>query len=142
MRVEIKQIPDAAEPYAVIYCREADANVLAAAEALKKGNDVITVFANGRIIVIDRRDLYMMRAEDGRTRLYTKDTEYDSAKPLRDYESISGFMRISKFCVINLEKIKCFEPLFSGVMQVELKNGLKDTISRKYLPDMKRYLGL
>ena len=68
MRVEIKQIPDAAKPYAVIYCREADANVLAAAEGLKKGNDVITVFTNGRIIVIDRRDLYMLRAEDGRTR--------------------------------------------------------------------------
>ena len=142
MRVEIKQIPDVAEPYAVIYCSEADANVLAAAEALKKGNDVITVFENGRIFVLDRSNLYMLRAEDRRTRIYTKDAEYDSAKPLKDYESIPGFMRISKFCVINLEKIKCFEPLFSGVMQVELKNGLKDTISRKYLPDMKRYLGL
>ena len=29
-----------------------------------------------------------------------------------------------------------------GVLQVTLRNGLKDTISRKYLPDMKRYLGL
>ncbi|MBO4562810.1 MAG: LytTR family transcriptional regulator [Clostridia bacterium] len=142
MRVEIKQTPEAAEPFAVIYCREADETVLAAAEALRKGSDVVTVFANGRIIVIDKRELYMLRAEEGRTRLYTSDAEYDSAKPLRDYESLSGFMRISKFCVINLEKIKCFEPLFSGMMQVELKNGMKDTISRKYLPDIKRYLGL
>ena len=84
----------------------------------------------------------MLRAEEGRTRIYTEGASYDSAKPLRDYESLSGFMRISKFCVINLSRIKSFEPLFSGVMQVTLKNGLTDTISRKYLPDMKKYLGL
>ena len=142
MKVEIKQTPDAAEPYAVIYCREADENVLAAAESLRRGQDVITVYANGRYLVLDRKELYMLRAEDGRTRIYTADASYDSAKPLREYESLSGFMRISKFCIVNLSRIKSFEPLFSGVMQVTLKNGLTDTISRKYLPDMKTSLGL
>lgn len=142
MRVEIKQNPELSEPYAVIYCREADESVLSAAEALRRGNEVITAYGNGRLTVIDRKELFMLRAEEGRTRLYTAEAGFDSAKPLREYESLPGFMRISKFCVINLEKIKCFEPLFSGVMQVELKNGMKETISRKYLPDMKRYLGL
>ena len=142
MKVEIKQTPEAAEPYAVIYCREADESVLSAAEALRRGNEVITAWGNGRLTVIDRKELFMLCTQEGRTRLFTAEAEFDSAKPLREYESLPGFMRISKFCVINLEKIKCFEPLFSGVMQVELKNGLKETISRKYLPDMKRYLGL
>ena len=142
MKVEIKQTPDAAEPYAVIFCREADESVLAAAETLRRGQDVVTVYENGRYVVLDRREVFMFRAEEGRTRIYTESAAYDSAKPLRDYESLSGFMRISKFCVVNLGRIKSFEPLFSGVMQVTLKNGLTDTISRKYLPDMKNYLGL
>ena len=142
MQVEIKQTPEAAEPYAVIFCREADESVLAAAEALRRESGVVTVYADGRYVVLDRKEIFMLRAEDGRTRIYTEGASYDSAKPLRDYESLAGFMRISKFCVINLSRIKSFEPLFSGVMQVTLKNGLTDTISRKYLPDMKKYLGL
>ncbi|MBO4384520.1 MAG: LytTR family transcriptional regulator [Clostridia bacterium] len=142
MKVEIKQTPDAAEPYAVIYCGMIDDAVLAAAEALRREGDVITAYDNGRIIVIKREDLFMIRTDDGRTRLYTEKASYESAKPLREFESLSGFMRISKFCVINLDRIKCFEPMFSGAMQVTMKNGLSESISRKYLPDMKRYLGL
>lgn len=142
MKVEIKQSAEFGETCAVIYCREVDESVLAAADLLRRGSDVITAYDNGRIVVLKRKDLFMIRAEDGRTRLYTEKAAYDSAKPLRDFESLSGFMRISKFCVINLEEIKCFEPMFSGALRVVLKNGLNESISRKYLPEMKKYLGM
>ena len=142
MKVEIRQTNEAAEPYAVIFCQEIDAQVLTAAELLRQENDIITAYDQGRIVVIRRKDLFLIRTEDGRTRLYTEKAVYDTARPLRDFELLAGFMRISKFCVINLEEIRCFDPVFSGTMQVTLKNGLKDYISRKYLPDMKRYLGL
>lgn len=142
MKVDIKQTQEAVEPYAIIYCRDIDDSVLTAAELLRRENDVITAFDGERIAVIKRKDLYMIRAEEGRTRLYTEKASYDAAKPLKEFESFAGFMRISKFCIVNLKEIKYFEPLFSGAMLVTLKNGSKETISRKYLPDMKRYLGL
>lgn len=142
MKVEIRQTPEAAEAYAVIYCREADASVLAAAESLRGGSDFIIASDRERIVVIRRKELFMIRAEEGRTRLYTEKARYDTAKPLRDFEALPGFMRISKFCIINLDEVKCFDPMFSGLLQVTLKNGLKDSISRKYLPEMKRFLGL
>ncbi len=142
MKVEIKQSPEVSEPRAVIFCREIDEGVLNAAELLRGGGGVITAYDSGRIVVIGKKDLCMIRAEEGRTRLYTEKASFESPKPLREFENLSGFMRISKFCIINLSEIKCFDPLFSGTLQVTLKNGLKDSISRKYLPDMKRYLGL
>ena len=142
MKVDIKQTNEAAEPYAVIYCREINAEVITAAEAIGRAGDVITAYDNGSIVVIGKKDLYMIRAEDGRTRFYTADAAYETAKPLKDFEKLSGFMRISKFCIINLETIKRFDPMFSGSMQVTLKNGSKDYISRKYLPEVKKYLGL
>ena len=142
MKVDIRKTEEALEPYAVIYCREISAEVLAAADALGRAGEVITAYDNGSIIVIDRKDLYMIRAEEGRTRLLTENASYETAKPLRDFETLSGFMRISKFCIINLDKIKRFDPMFSGSMQVTLKNGSKDYISRKYLPEVKKYLGL
>ena len=142
MRVEIKQTEKVTEPYAVIFCREIDEDVLNAAELLKNEKGVITAYDSERIVVIRRKDLFMIRAEGGRARLYTEKGAYESARPLRDFESIPGLMRISKSCIIRLEEIKCFDPMFAGTMQVTLKNGLKDYISRKYLPEMKRYLGL
>ena len=142
MKVDIKRTEEAAEPHAVIYCREISEEVLSAAEALRRTGEVITAFDNESIIVISRKDLYMIRTEDGRTRLHTADASYETSRPLKDFETLSGFMRISKFCIINLETIKRFDPMFSGTMQVTLKNGSKDYISRKYLPDIKKYLGL
>lgn len=142
MKVDIQKTKETIEPYAVIYCREISAEVLTAAEAIGRAGDVITAYDNGSIVVIDKKDLFMIRAEEGRTRLYTADSSYETSKPLRDFEALSGFMRISKFCIINLEKIKRFDPMFSGTMQVTLKNGSKDYISRKYLQNVKNYLGL
>lgn len=142
MKVQIKQTSDAVEPYAVIFCQKIDDCVRAAAETLKRGGDIVTALDGGRILVIEREDLYLIRSEDGRTRLYTERNAYDSSKPLKEFEALAGCMRISKSCIVNLGKLKSFEPHFSGVMQVTLKNGLKDYISRKYLPAMKKYLGL
>lgn len=142
MKVDIKKTEEALEPYAVIYCREINAEILSTAEALGRAGEVITAYDNGSIVVIGKKDLYMIRAEEGKTRLYTTDASYETAKSLKDFETLSGFMRISKFCIINLEKIKRFDPMFSSTMQVTLKNGSKDYISRKYLPDVKKYLGL
>jgi DNA-binding LytR/AlgR family response regulator len=34
------------------------------------------------------------------------------------------------------------EPGFSGTLLLKLRNGNKDYVSRKYLPEFKRYLGL
>lgn len=142
MKVDIKKTEEALEPYAVIYCREINAEILSAAEALGRAGEVITAYDNGSIVVIEKKDLFTIRAEEGRTRLCTENAVYETGRPLRDFETLSGFMRISKFCIVNLEKIKRFDPMFSGTMQVTLKNGSKDYISRKYLPDVKKYLGL
>ena len=51
-------------------------------------------------------------------------------------------MQISKTTLINLSYMDCIEPGFSGTLLLKLKNGSKDYVSRKYLPEFKKYLGL
>ena len=53
-----------------------------------------------------------------------------------------GFMQISKQTIINLSYIKSVEAGFSGTLLLKLKNGLSDYVSRKYLPELKKYLGI
>ena len=58
-------------------------------------------------------------------------------------ESLStDFVRISKTSIVNLKKIERVAPSLKGMMFIQLKNGLKDNISRKYLPDFKNALDL
>ena len=86
----------------------------------------------------------MVRIENERTIIYCQKDKYLSSKRLYQLEEQlgKGFMKISKSTIINLSHIKCVEPSFKGMMSLVMKNGCKEYISRKYLPDFKRYLGI
>lgn len=145
MKAEIKISQDVKEPYAVIYTNEVNTEISRIIMLLENSdNNIVTVTENGRIIVLTANDIYMIRVENEKAIIYCKTQKYTSTKRLCEFEVILGkdFMRISKFTLINLKYLDCVEPSFGGVMLLILKNGCRDYISRKYLPDFKKYLGL
>ena len=101
----------------------------------KKGQD---------IVLLDVEDIFLIRVEDKQTKVYVEDKEYLIKKPLYQIEENldSNFVRVSKTTIVNLRKIKRVAPSLKGMMFIELKNGLKDNISRKYLSDFKKALDL
>ena len=103
--------------------------------AVKKGQD---------IVLLDFEDIFMIRVEDKQNKVYTEDKDYLVKKPLYQIEENldSNFVRVSKTTIVNLRKIKRVAPSLRGMMFIELKNGLKDNISRKYLSDFKSALDL
>ena len=105
---------------------------------------VVTAVSDDKIIVINTADIYMTRVEEDKTVIYCNDKKYVSRKRLCELEKVLGieFMRISKTTLIHLEYISRVEPSFNGMMLLTMKNGCKDYISRKYLPNLKKYLGL
>ena len=96
------------------------------------------------IVVLQPKEIYMVRIEGGDTVIYGEKQKYRSRKRLYELSELLGkqFMQISKTTLINLSYIDSIEPGFSGTMLMKLKNGNKDYVSRKYLPEFKRYLGL
>lgn len=52
------------------------------------------------------------------------------------------FMQVSKSAAINLKFLKSVEPYMNGVMVLNMKDGEKEYISRKYVPKLKEYLGI
>ena len=147
MKVEIRidKSISKSEINALITCPEVTETVLEAQRlllGLGEGETVITGMENGRTVIIDRSELYAVKSENGKTLLVCREKSYESPKPLKDFEGLRDFMRISKSCIVNLKKLKLVEPHYSGLMILELKNGSKEFISRKYLPDLKNYLGL
>ena len=83
------------------------------------------------------------RVESEKVVIYDKNSNYKCGRRLYELEGQlgSGFLRISKSVLVNLRYLESIEPSFSGMLVV-LKNGCKDYVSRKYLPNLKKYLGI
>jgi len=145
MKVEIKVLTEARDPYAVIFTKEITQEVRRMAAVLEMENaGVIPVMENERIIVLRPDEIYMVRVEQEKTVVYTETKRYDGNRRLYEFETMlgNGFIRISKGALVNLQYLDYAEPSLGGLMLLVLKNGCKDHISRKYLPVFKKHLGL
>ena len=144
MRVEIKVSGDIKEPYAVIFTGNVTEEIRQAAASLEKRETVVTANNGERIIVLSPEEVCMARGEAAQTVLYCGRNKYNYKKRLYELKELlgKGFMQISKSTVVNLRELDSVEPSFNGMMVLHLKNGCRDYISRKYLPEFKKYLGL
>ena len=130
--------------YAVIYTNQINEEVLQVVEIIGNANGVVTAIDGEKTIVLRAKDIYMIRIENNRAVIYCKEQKYVSKKRLVELEkNLKGsFMKISKTTLINLDYIASAEAAFGGMMCLIMKNGCKDYVSRKYLPVLKRYLGI
>ena len=146
MKVNLFVSRDIEEPYADIHTNELTDNVAKAMSILESddSSDMVAVKKGSDIALLQMDEIFMFRVEDKQVKVYSENSEYLIKKPLYQVEETlrSDFVRISKATIVNLKKIERVAPSLKGMMFIELKNGLKDNISRKYLPDFKQALDL
>ena len=156
MKVQLFVSKDLEEPYAEIYTYVLTDNIQKAMvlieneneeedkEGINDNNSILAVKKGQDIVLLDFEDIFLIRVEDKQTKVFTENKDYLIKKPLYQIEENldSNFVRVSKTTIVNLRKIKRVAPSLRGMMFIELKNGLKDNISRKYLSDFKNALDL
>ena len=146
MKVNLFVSRDIEEPYADIHTDELTDNISKAINILESDDqkDMLAVKKGSDITLLELKDIFMFRVEEKQVKVFTQTNEYIIKKPLYQLEeSLTGdFVRISKTTIINLKKVERVAPSLKGMMFIQLKNGLKDYISRKYLPDFKNALDL
>ena len=153
MKVDLFISRDIEEPYAEIHSDSLTPNIQKAMDLLERdeiisgddeNNSILAAKKGQDIVLLDFEDIFMIRVEDKQTKVFTEDQDYLVKKPLYQIEENldSNFVRVSKATIVNLKKIKRVAPSLKGMMFIELKNGLKDNISRKYLADFKKALDL
>ncbi len=146
MKVNLFVSKDIEEPHADIHTNELTDNITKAMSILESddSNDMLAVKKGSDIALLEFNDVFMLRVEDKQVKVYTENNQYLIKKPLYQVEETlsSDFVRISKTTIVNLRKIERVAPSLKGMMFIQLKNGLKDNISRKYLPDFKNALDL
>ena len=145
MKVNIDISAEYKEPFAVIHTDKVTGEIQRMIDIFSNSETPVTAFQNEEdIVVLQPKDIYMVRVENGDTVIYGAKQKYRSRKRLYELANQLGkqFMQISKTTLINLSYMDSIEPGFSGTLLLKLKNGDKDYVSRKYLPEFKKYLGL
>lgn len=151
MKVQLFVSKDLEEAYAEIYTDVLTDNIQKAMLLLENDissdeetSSMLAVKKGQDIVLLDFEDIFMIRVEEKQTKVYNEKNDFLIKKPLYKIEDTldSNFVRISKSTIVNLRKIERVAPSLKGMMFIELKNGLKDNISRKYLSDFKQALDL
>lgn len=146
MKVNLFVSRDIDEPRADIHTNELTDNVAKAISILEsdESSGMVAVKKGSDIALLEMDEIFMFRVEEKQVKVYDENSEYLIKKPLYQVEETlsSDFVRISKSTIVNLRKIERVAPSLKGMMFIELRNGLKDNISRKYLPEFKQALDL
>lgn len=147
MRVDMNISENIKEPFAVIHAGELTPEIAELAREISQfgnGKGVIIGSLDERMVVIDPEHIVLIRVESEKVYIVTDENTYRIGKRMYELLEILGkdFMQVSKSAAINLKYLESVEPSFNGVMLLHMKNGEKEYISRKFVPQLKKYLGL
>jgi len=143
LKITLTEQGDIQETEVTITCRQVDEQILRLVAGLRAFDKTITGTRDEQTFLLTPGEILYIDTADRRTFLYTAEAVYET--PLKLYELAEGlaqdeFFRASKSCVINFSKIKSLRPDFGGRLTATLETGEKLTISRQFVPDVKKKL--
>lgn len=148
MKVECKISADYQEQYAVLHINkmtETIAEIITMLEKESANSQTLIAAKDRKTYFIKPEDISLIRTEGREIVCYDKrKTRYLLDKPLYELENILDifFVRISKSAIVNINQIDHVEASFNGTMELVMKNGVTDYISRSFRKSFKERLGL
>lgn len=153
MKITIVDLLPGEEEEIIVKCASLDARVMELLNELKSKRDgdrtklvhKLNVYLNGDIHLIEPSDVYYFEYVDQKVFAYGKTKVYETKSKLYELEEQlpkTDFIRVSKSCILNLNKIGSLAPSLGGRFEARLKNGEKVIISRQYVNVLKEVLGL
>lgn len=146
MNVEIKIDSSYVEPKVIVITASITEKVNNIVKKLSEDNPQIISGVNGDTVeILERSELIRIYADSGKTVAVTDKGEYIVRRRLYELEELLDndfFVRISNSEIINLKKVNHFDMSFTGTICVKLSNGTVTYASRRYVPKIKKILGL
>ena len=144
MRVRLEMVDSREKEQALIRAAEKTADILNAVDLLENGSGGITVTRDRSTYFCRLTQIYYIESVDKHTYVYTKEDCYESRDRLYELEAKLGtyYVRISKSMIVNLRKIRNVSAEPGGRMVAVLLNGERVIISRSYVKEIKRRLGI
>lgn len=98
-----------------------------------------------RIVIVPLREVIRVEIEDKLVFAVTANDRLLLEKTITELETMlepSGFLRISRGEIVNLESVKELLPWFSGTWRVKLTNGEERDVSRERARQLKEAMGI
>lgn len=96
-------------------------------------------------VMVQKSEIILAEVYGKELTLYTQKEELKTSKTLSSLMgelSKEKFVQVSKSSVLNMEMIQRVEPSFSGNLVARMANGMRVSISRRYVPQLKNMLGI
>ena len=144
MRVRFEQVDAREKEQALIRAMEKTPDILNAIDLLENGAGGIAVIRDRSTWFCRLTQIYYIESVDKRTFVYTRDDCFECRDRLYELEVKLGMyhVRVSKSMIVNLRKIRNVSAEPGGRMVAVLLNGERVIISRSYVREIKRRLGI
>lgn len=144
-KITIKQIDKSREEEIIVNCHEIDDEVVSIVNMLRKSENVLLGSRDNKTFRIPIKDIFYIESVDNKTFIYLIDAVYESKQKLYELEELlSGtkLFRCSKSMILNIAKIRSVSPSVNGRFEARLTNNENVIISRQYVPNLKKCLGM
>lgn len=125
----------------VVRCRNLDDPFVKLMMRLKEGQNKIAGYQDKKITQLLPQEIFYFESVENKVFAYCEKEIFEVRLKLYEIE-YTDFLRISKSIVLNLSKVQSIKPLFNGRFEANLKNGETVIISRQYVPELKKALGI
>ena len=145
MKVTIREIDSHLQEQIIIECHEVTPEIAKIVYKLKDTSETIVGYDEGNIYRINTDSIYYIESVDNKVFIYCEKDIYESHEKLYQIEETLGegdFFRASKSVIINISKIDYVKPALNGRFEAILKSKEKLIISRQYVPELKKRLGI
>lgn len=144
MKVTIQQVPDKSMEEATLRVAEMSDDVRMAISLLENGEGMLIGTKDGEQVPCPFSKIYYAESVDEKTFVYTKSECLEVKYKLYELESLldQRFFRCSKSMICNIRKIKSVKTGDNARLHAMLLNGESIVISRSYVPEFKKRLGL
>ncbi len=146
MKITIESPPPGGEEEIIIRSDRIDDRIMALIQALKSDGAKLAGFSpKGQIRMLSPGDIYYFESVDNKVFAYCEHDVSELKYKLYELEERfagTDFIRISKSMILNISKVERFAPAIGGRFEAILLNGEKAVISRQYVQNLKKHLGI
>ena len=145
MRVSIEQIDRQGEEELIVRCHDPGAAWVKDVREAASDQRTFCGWQENTLRRLKLSEVFYFEVVDDRSFVYTQAEVFEAKEKLYEFERLcagSSLFRCSKSMILNAEKIDYVCPSLSGRFEAVLSNGEKAVVSRKYVADLKRMLGV
>ena len=145
MKISININENSTDTEIVINCSVLTPETERIIAALRMLDSQMTVTKDGEVYILDVAKIVYVESVDRKTFVYTEGDCFESRLKLYEMEQQlcqSGFLRISKSCLVHLKYIRSLRAELDRKLRLTLDNGEQIIVSRQYADDLKHRLGV